>query len=121
MLNFPCATASATQKNLISIDQDCWRFTVLFAMPTAVDFSQWIRVGRWGWPISSSMSQKIVAYLQFRNNAPSSASAADATTNLRIAHNVKNAPFNLMGLVGSDFHPIKKCPHALLWAFALDR
>ena len=92
MLSFPCSTASATQKNLISIDQDCLRFTVLFAMPTAVELSQWIGVGGWGWPISSSVSQKFIACLQFRNNAPSSASAADATTNLSIAHNVLNAP-----------------------------
>jgi hypothetical protein len=54
------------------------------------------------------MSRKIVACLQLRNNAPSLASAADATTNLKIAHNVKNSPFNLMGFVGSAFHPMKK-------------
>ncbi len=62
-----------------------------------------------------------MACLQLRNNAPSSASAADTTTNLKIAHNVKNAPFNLMGFVGLAFHPMKKCPHALLWALASDK
>ncbi len=62
-----------------------------------------------------------MACLQLRNNAPSSASAVNATTNLKIAHNVKNAPFNLMGFVGSTFHPMKKCPHALLWALASDK
>jgi len=87
MSNFPCSTASATQKNLISIDLDLCRFTVLFAMPTAVELSQ----------------------------------AADGTTNRKIAHNLKNAPFNLMGFVGSGFHPMKKCPHALLWALASDK
>ena len=121
MSNFSCSTASATQKNLISIDLDRCLFTVLFAMPTAVELSQCIGVGGWGCPISSSVSQKIVACLQLRNNAPSSASAADATTNRKIAHNVKNAPFNLMGFVGSAFHPMKKCPHALLWALASDK
>jgi hypothetical protein len=64
---------------------------------------------------------KIVACLQLRNNAPSSAYTADETTNLKIAHNVKNAPFNLMGFVGSAFHPMKKCPHALLWGLASDK
>ncbi len=39
----------------------------------------------------------------------------------RIAHNVKNAPFNLVGFVGSAFHPMKKCLHALLWALASDK
>ena len=121
MSNFPCSTASATQKNLISIDLDLCRFTVLFAKPTAVELSQCIGIGGWGCPISSSVSQKIVACLQLRNNAPSYASAADATTNRKIAHNVKNAPFNLMGFVGSAFHPMKKCPHALLWALASDK
>ena len=121
MSNFPCSTASATQTNLISIDLHRCRFTVLFAMPTAVELSQCIGVGGWGCPISSSVSQKIVACLQLRNNAPSSASAADATTNRKIAHNVKNAPFNLMGFVGSAFHPMKKCPHALIWALASDK
>ncbi len=67
------------------------------------------------------LESKIVACLQFRNNAPSSASAADATTNLKIAHNVKNAPFNLMGFVGLAFYPMNKCLHALLWALASDK
>jgi len=90
-------------------------------MPTAVELSQCIGVGGWGCPISSSVSQKIVACLQLRNNALSYASAADATTNRKIAHNVKNAPFNLMGFVGLAFHPMKKCPHALLRALASDK
>jgi hypothetical protein len=66
MSNFPCSTASATQKKCISIDQDrcCW--TVLFVMPTEVELLQCIGVGGWGWPISSSVSLKIVACLQLR-------------------------------------------------------
>jgi hypothetical protein len=62
-----------------------------------------------------------VACLQFKNNAPSSASAADATKNHNIAHQVKNAPFNSIGCVRLDFHPMKKCAHAWLCAFALDK
>jgi hypothetical protein len=38
-----------------------------------------------------------------------------------IAHKVKNAPFNLIGSVGLGFHPMKKCLHALLCAFASDK
>jgi hypothetical protein len=67
---------------------------VLFAMPTAVELSRCIGVGGWGWPISSSVSLKIVACLQLRKRAPSSASAAEATTKHNIAHRVKKASFN---------------------------
>ncbi len=108
MSNYPCLTASATQKKCIAIEQDCCCLTVLFAMPTAVELSQCIGVGGWGWPISSSVSLKIVACLQFRKRAPSLASAAEATTKHIIAHRVKEAPFNLMGLVGSARQPMKK-------------
>ncbi len=62
-----------------------------------------------------------MACLQFKNNAPSSASAADARTNRNNAHMVKSAPFNLIGCVGLGFHPMKKCPHALLCVFSLDK
>jgi hypothetical protein len=67
------------------------------------------------------VSQNIVPCLQFKNNAPSSASAADATTNLNIAHKVKNAPFSLIGCVGLGFHPMKNCPHAWLCVFASNK
>ncbi len=67
------------------------------------------------------MSQNIVACLQFRKRAPSLASTAEATTNRNMAHRIKKAPFNLMGLVGSAHQPMKKCPQALLWAFASER
>ena len=121
MVENPCATASATQKNLISIDRDFWRLTVLFAIPTAVELSQCIGAGGCRFPISSRVSLKILACLQFRNRAPSYASAADATTKRKIAHSVKNAPFNLIGFVGSGFHPMKKWPHALLCALASNK
>jgi hypothetical protein len=62
-----------------------------------------------------------VACLQFKNNAPSSASTAVAMTNRNIAHKVKNAPFNLIGCAGLGFYPMKKCQHALLCAFASDK
>jgi hypothetical protein len=121
MSNFPCSTASATQKKHISIDQDCCRLTVLFAMPMAVELLQCIGVGGWGWPISSSLSLINVPCLQLRKRAPSLASTAEATTKRNIAHRVKKAPFNLMGLVGSARQPMKKCPQARLRAFASKR
>jgi hypothetical protein len=67
------------------------------------------------------VSQNIVACLQFKNNAPSFASAVDATTNRNIAHKVQNSPFNMIGCVGLGFHPMKKSPHAPLCAFVLDK
>ena len=33
----------------------------------------------------------------------------------------KNAPFTLMGLVGSGRQPMKKCPQAQLWTFTSKR
>jgi hypothetical protein len=67
-----------------------------------------------GWPRSSRVSLKIIPSCQFRNNAQSSASVADATMKRKIKHNVWKAPFNLMGLPPSGKDPMKKCPLALL-------
>jgi hypothetical protein len=78
MSNFPCATASTTQKNLISMDREHCCLTVLLVMPTAVELLQLIGVGGWGWPISSSASLNIVACLQLRKRAPSLVSATEA-------------------------------------------
>ncbi len=66
---------------------------------------------------SSRVVQKNIPSWKFRNNAPNSASATDATTNRSIAHNVWNAPFSLMGLPSICNAPMKKFPHALLQAF----
>jgi hypothetical protein len=54
------------------------------------------------------MSQKIIPSLQFKKRTPSLALAAEATTKQRMAHKVKHAPFNLMGLLSLGDHPIKK-------------
>ena len=97
-------------KIFISIDRESCLLTVLFAMPTAVALSQWMGVFGWGWSNSSSVNRKIMPSLQFKKRAPSSASAADATTNRRMAHNVKKAPFNLMGLPSVGVQPMKKMP-----------
>ena len=63
----------------------------VLAMPTAVELSQLTGIGGCGWLSSSSVTQKIAARLQFKRRAPSSASAAEATTKRKMAHNVKNA------------------------------
>jgi hypothetical protein len=55
------ATASATQKSCISMELERCGLTVLLVMPTVVELLQFIGVGDWGWLISSSVSQKIVA------------------------------------------------------------
>ena len=55
-------------------------------MPTVLELLQYIGARGCEWPTSSRVSQNIVACLRFKNNAPSSASAADATTNRNIAH-----------------------------------
>ncbi len=47
-------------------------------------------------PFLLRVSLKIVASLQFKNRAPSSAYAAEATTKRKIALRVKDAPFNLI-------------------------
>ena len=80
--------------------------TGLFAMPMAVELSQWIGVGGWGCPISSSVSLNIEACLQLRNRAPSSASAAEVTTKRKMAHKVKKCAIQLDGLggVGTPTH-----------------
>ena len=116
-----CTSLSPTQKYLISIDRDLCRLTVLFAMPTVVALSQCTGVRGWGCPNSSRVSQNILPSLQFRNRAPSSALAAKATTNRRMVHNVKNAPFNLIGSPSFGDHPMKKWPHAGLCAFVSKR
>ena len=75
----------------------------------------------WGCPSSSRVSRKIIPSLQLRKRAPSLASAAEATTNRRMVHNVKNAPFNLIGSPSLGDHPMKKWPHMRLCAFVSKR
>jgi hypothetical protein len=76
-----CASFSLVQKYLISIARERCRLMVLLEIPTAVALSQWTGVLDCGWPRSSSVSRKIIPSWQFKNNAPNSASAAEATTN----------------------------------------
>ena len=73
-------------KNRISIDQERCFLIVPFAIPVAVMLSQCMGVAGCGFPISCKVSRIILPSLQLINNAPNSASAADATTNLSIPH-----------------------------------
>ncbi len=112
---------SHTKKYLISIECKCCLLTVLFAIPTAIALLQCTCVLGCGCPNSYSVKQKIMPSLQFKKRAPSLASAVDATTNLRIAHEVKKAPFNLMGSLSFAVQPMNKCPQARLHALDSER
>jgi hypothetical protein len=90
-------------------------------MPAALELSQLIGLGGWGWPISSSVSQKIVACLQLRYKVLNLALVLEATTNHKIAQSMKKALFNLIGFVGSGFQPMKKFTHVQLCAFDSDK
>ena len=73
-------------KNIISMDQERCFLIVSFAIPAAVMLSQCMGVAGCGLTISCKVSRIILPSLQLRNIAPNLASAADATTNLRILH-----------------------------------
>ena len=67
-------------EKFISIKRAC----CFFAMPAEVLLLQCMGVGGWLWPNTCSMSRMILPSLQFKNRAANSASAAEATTNLRM-------------------------------------
>ena len=112
MLKLPCLHWSHTQKYRISMERERWRLTVLLAMLTTVELSQCIGAAGCGCPISRNVFRSILSSLQFMNNAPSSASATDAATNLSTLHSVCIAPFMRMGILSSGNHPMKNWPHA---------
>ena len=57
----------------------------------------------------------------FKNSAPNSAFAADATTNFSIWHRVNITPLRWMGCVSCVVHPRKKCPSYWLRASLDDK
>ena len=118
-VEFPMFDSICNPKNLISMAREHCRLTVLFAMPTAVELSQFTGIAGCGWPSSSSATRKIATCLQLRKRAPSSASAAEATTKRKTAQSVKNASLSLIGFVASGFHPMKKWPQT--WCVLLIR
>ena len=97
------------------------RRTVPFTMPVVVALSQWMGVGGWGCPNSYNAKQKMCLSRMFIKSSPSSTSAADVATNLRIAQRVKNAPFRTMGSPFHGIQPMKKCPVARLCPFDSER
>ncbi len=78
--------SSNNQKYLISIACDLCCLIVLLTIPTVVVLSMCIGVGGCGWLSSARISHNTLASCVFRKSAPSSASAAEAATSLRIAH-----------------------------------
>ena len=91
-------------------------FTVSFAMPTAVRLSQCIGIGGCACPNSSRMPSFVL-----RNKAPSSASAAEETRNLRIPPWTQIYPLSGIGsyLLGTD--PRKTFPAVRLLVYTSDR
>ena len=85
-------------------------------MPTAVELSMCMGVGGCGWPNSCRVRRMILASFAFRKSAPSSASAADAATNLSKLQRTWIAPLSAMGLPSSGIDPKKKYPAARLLA-----
>ena len=116
-----CAILSSTHMNLISIARAHCRFTVLDAMPTAVALSQWTGVLGCGCPRLCSVVRNIIPSWQLRNSNPSSASAADATTNFIICALTWNAPLSFIGCPSLGIDPKKKFSHMRLQAFGSDR
>ena len=92
------------------MDRENCFLIVSFAIPAAVMLSQCMGVESCGWPISCKVNRLNLPSLQLRNNAPNSASAADATTNLRILHMIYSVPFITIGLVGSELLPRRNFP-----------
>ena len=81
------------------------------AIHAAVTLLQCIGVGGCLCPIISSRAKHmILPSLRLRERAPSSASTAEATTNLRIPHKIKIDPFNAIGWPFSGILPKKNWP-----------
>ena len=101
-----CVSFSHVQKYLISIARDLCHLMVLFGIPTAVALSQCTGIFGCLWPRSSRVALKIIPSWQFRNSAPSSASAADSTKNLKIS----NKAYEKCHLIWWDLHPLVMSP-----------
>ena len=106
----------------MSIARDIFCFavllTILFAAVLSIATSF---VGCW-YPISTNAVSTKVAFWQFSNNPPNSASVADAFTSLMMLHSTCPGPFSggisCIGVLG--FGPMKKYPPALLCASGSD-
>ncbi len=86
----------------MSIDLDLLCLMVLLVIPAAVELSVLMGVGGCGCPISSKIVLSIITSCPFTNNAPISASAADAMTCFIIELTACNGPFK-GGVEAGDF------------------
>ena len=83
---------------------------VLFTIPTVVELSMWVGVGRWGCPNSSKVSLVVFASFTLRKRAPSSASAADAATKRSMIQSTLIALSIIIGLPFWGMPPRKNSP-----------
>ena len=93
----------------MSIALGLYFIVVAVTMPSAADLYVFIGVGGWVKQSSRSVILRGTAVFPLCNSSPTSASAADATTCLRIMHSVWIGPFagggrfeDFFGLVGSE-------------------
>jgi hypothetical protein len=70
----------------------CCCLMLSFAIPHAVELLVWTGVGGCGYPISSSVVCKMVAFLVFSNSALISASEAKAKTEFMISVVARTVP-----------------------------
>ena len=80
----------------IALDQRCLQ--VPLEMPLAVELSVWSGVAGCGWPISTRVVLSTVPSFAFKKRAPSSASAAEDMTCLRILAMLRIGPLGGGGL-----------------------
>ena len=76
----------------MSIDLVAFAIILLLMRPCAVELSVWMGVRGCGCPSSSRVFRIGTAVFAFKNNAPSSASAADDMTCLRMVDRLSTAP-----------------------------
>jgi hypothetical protein len=92
----------------ISIALDRCHLIVLLSIPPVVVLSTCMGVGGCGCPSSSRTRHSTLASCVLRNSAPSSASAADAATSLRMVQVIWIAPLIMIGLSSCGILPKKK-------------
>ena len=81
----------------MSIALDLFCLTVAVTMPSSAELSVFIGVGGWVKPSSWSVILRGTAVFPLWNSPPTSASAADATTCLRILYSVWMGTFLVAG------------------------
>ena len=90
-------------------------------MPTEVLLSQWIWFGGCGCPVSCSTNHMTFPSFAFKNKAPSSASASEATIDFRIDTMTKTFPLVVIGFPCIGLDTMKKYPAVQLYAPGFER